>query len=120
MRYSYCVSIISCQLILKLVQKSYLRERRTGRKARAGIKVRRLLYDLNSESDLLKLSLELLKPSFQRNTIVFFPPAMAHLLPVELSIAILYGMLQLLIGVATLWQQWHYGRMSSRFARALR
>ena len=45
-------------------------------------------------------------------------PAMAHLLPAELSIAILYGILQLVIGVAALWQQWYYGRMNGKTARS--
>ena len=36
---------------------------------------------------------------------------MAQLLSLDLSMAILYGSLQLLISAVALWQQWHYGRM---------
>lgn len=39
---------------------------------------------------------------------------MAHLLPAALSVAILYGMLQLLIGVASLLLQFHLGRRTRK------
>jgi hypothetical protein len=38
---------------------------------------------------------------------------MAHPLSADLIIAILFGIPQLLIGVASLWQQWHLERITS-------
>jgi hypothetical protein len=44
---------------------------------------------------------------------------MAHSLPADLIIAILFGIPQVLIGVASLWQQWYLGRITSEKQTAI-